>query len=130
MLLTTAPSLFHPNSSVCFWSNLLLTVGQGSEDEYEVPPCSAQGSSAGHSAPRSPLPPDTGHGAAEFESGSSVDSVAAEPGASMETVVLESDQAGKMKDISNSSMRYHKDLLTHADDHSLIFWLNQHQSLI
>ncbi|XP_068695175.1 E3 ubiquitin-protein ligase UBR4-like isoform X2 [Montipora foliosa] len=68
--------------------------GQGSEDEYDVPPCSAQGSSAGHSAPRSPLPHDTGHTGGEFESGSSVDSVAAEPGTSMETVVLESDQAG------------------------------------
>ena len=96
MLLTTAPSLLHPYSLVCLWCNLLLTVGQGSEDEYEVPPCSAQGSSAGHSAPRSPLPPDTGQTSAEFESGSSVDSVAADPGASMETVVLESDQAGKM----------------------------------
>ncbi|XP_074621519.1 E3 ubiquitin-protein ligase UBR4-like isoform X3 [Acropora palmata] len=68
--------------------------GHVSEDEYEVPPCSAQGSSAGHSAPRSPLPPDTGHGGAELESGSSVDSVAAEPGTSMETVVLESEPAG------------------------------------
>ena len=72
----------------------MLLVGQGSEDEYDVPPCSAQGSSAGHSAPRSPLPHDTGHAGGEFESGSSVDSVAAEPGTSMETVVLESDQAG------------------------------------
>lgn len=72
------------------------SVGQGSEDEYEVPvpPCSAQGSSAGHSAPRSPLPPDTGHGGAEFESGSSVDSVAAETGTSMETVVMDGEQTG------------------------------------
>lgn len=69
------------------------SVGQGSEDEYEVPPCSAQGSSAGHSAPRSPLPPDTGHGGAEFESGSSVDSVAAETGTSMETV-MDGEQTG------------------------------------
>ena len=69
-------------------------LGQGSEDEYEVPPCSAQGSSAGHSAPRSPLPPDTGQGGAEFESGSSVDSVAAETGASMETIVVDGEQAG------------------------------------
>lgn len=69
------------------------SVGQGSEDEYEVPPCSAQGSSAGHSAPRSPLPPDTGHRGAEFESGSSVDSVAAETGTSMETV-MDGEQTG------------------------------------
>ena len=79
-----------------FVSHFNFFVGHVSEDEYEVPPCSAQGSSAGHSAPRSPLPPDTGHGGAELESGSSVDSVAAEPGTSMETVVLESEPAGKM----------------------------------
>ena len=72
----------------------ILASGQGSEDEYDVPPCSAQGSSAGHSAPRSPLPPDTGHGGAEFESGSSVESVVAEAGTSTETVVMEGDQAG------------------------------------
>lgn len=76
---------------------VLLTAGQGSEDEYDVPPCSAQGSSAGHSAPRSPLPPDTGHGTTEFESGSSIDSVVAEPGSSMETCVVESEQAGKLE---------------------------------
>ena len=75
----------------------MLTAGQGSEDEYDVPPCSAQGSSAGHSAPRSPLPPDTGHGTTEFESGSSVDSVVAETGTSMETGVVESEQAGKFR---------------------------------
>ena len=70
------------------------SLGQGSEDEYDVPPCSAQGSSAGHSAPRSPLPPDTGHGGAEFESGSSLDSVAADTGASMETIVVDGEQTG------------------------------------
>ena len=73
----------------------MLVSGQGSEDEYEVPPCSAQGSSAGHSAPRSPLPHDAGHGGAEFERGSSVDPFAAEPGTSMETVVMDGIQAGK-----------------------------------
>ena len=77
-----------------YYQEYNFSSGQGSEDEYEVPPCSAQGSSAGHSAPRSPLPPDTGHGGAEFESGSSVDSVAAETGTSMETVVMDGEQAG------------------------------------
>ena len=76
-----------------FFFNFVV-VGPGSEDEYDAPPCSAQGSSAGHSAPRSPLPPDSGHGVAEFESGSSVDSIAAEPASSIETVIVDGVQAG------------------------------------
>ena len=57
-----------------------IIVVQDSEDEYEVPPGSAQGSSASHSAPRSPLPSEAvGHVGPEYESGSSVDSATAEP---------------------------------------------------
>lgn len=50
----------------------------GSEDEYEVPPGSAQDSSADHSAPRSPLPPEPEHGGPASESGGSAESISVE----------------------------------------------------
>lgn len=50
-----------------------------SEDEYEVPPGTAQGSSGSQSAPRSPLPESSQRGIGS-ESGGSADSIAVEHG--------------------------------------------------
>ena len=65
----------------------------GSEDEYEVPPGSAQDSSAGHSAPRSPIPPDSEQRGPASESGGSADSIAVEATAAES---IEGEQEGML----------------------------------
>ena len=66
--------LGHPNERLLFCSSPV----PGSEDEYEVPPGSAQDSSADHSAPRSPLPPEPEHVGPASESGGSAESISVE----------------------------------------------------
>ncbi|EDO26475.1 predicted protein, partial [Nematostella vectensis] len=63
----------------------------GSEDEYDAPPSSAQGS-AGHSAPRSPLPQYVSQTGPGSESGGSADSIAVEPGSSVATASIDGDR--------------------------------------
>ncbi|XP_031553032.1 E3 ubiquitin-protein ligase UBR4-like isoform X2 [Actinia tenebrosa] len=65
----------------------------GSEDEYDAPPSSAQGSSAGHSAPRSPIPPGIAQQGLGSESGGSADSITVEPGSSVATTSIDGDRA-------------------------------------
>jgi hypothetical protein len=72
----------------------LLFTAAGSEDEYDAPPSSAQGSSAGHSAPRSPIPPGIAQQGPGSESGGSADSIAVEPGSSVATTSIDGDRAG------------------------------------
>ena len=59
-------------------TNIFHTAPE-SEDEYEAPPGTAQGSSGSQSAPRSPLPESSQRGI-ESESGGSADSIAVEQG--------------------------------------------------
>ena len=73
---------------------MLFVSAPGSEDEYDVPPGSAQGSSAGHSAPRSPIPAGIAQQGPDSESGGSADSIAVEPGSSVATTSIDGDQQG------------------------------------
>lgn len=57
-----------------------------------MPPSSAQGSSAGHSAPRSPIPAGIAQQGPGSESGGSADSIAVEPSSSGADISMDVDQ--------------------------------------